>query len=135
MLSGEINIDTLIYFTLAMLPGLALALVEWIDWKRRPTTLGAPPPGHHQGTLFCFALFSFAYLALSWRFSGIVSGIFACIVFLVFMDAMTLNLLGHMNIFRRKGITWSRRQQIRDGFVMASFLVLPIVLFIEAGHK
>ncbi len=119
-----------------MLPGIAVVTLELATWKRHLAKFGAPPPGHHMGTLLSFVLCSLAYIALSWLHTGLATLLAAGFFFMVFLGYMTAGLLdfGLTNLVNFKGMAWSRKQQARDGFALASWLVLPIVMFFEFGH-
>ncbi len=131
----EVAINTLVYLMLVMLPGIAMVMLELATWKRRLAKFGAPPAGHHRGTLLSFIFFSLAFMALSWLYTGLATLVAVGFFLLVYLGRMTGLLdFGLTNLVNFKEMAWSRKQQARDGFAAASWLVLPAVIFFEAGH-
>ena len=113
-----------------------MVVLELATWKRRLVKFGAPPAGHHAGTALSFVLCSLAYVALSWLHTGLATLLAAGFFLLIFLGSMTGGLLdfGLTNLVNFKDMAWSRKQQARDGFALASWLVLPIVIFVEFGQ-
>lgn len=106
---------------LVLLPGVVVLILVRADWKQHLAKYGPPPAGHHKGTLIFALLWSLSYILLGWQFPRFFGGLVGAVVLLIFFDSMTFGLVGF------KSMGWSRKQQVRDGFVLACLFVLPVV--------
>ena len=107
-----------------LLPGVFVLILIRSGWKQHLAKYGPPPAGHHKGTVISFLLWSLSYILLGWQFPQLFGGLVAAVVFLYILDSYTFCIIG----FNSMG--WSRKQQIRDGFVLAVLFVFPIVLML-----
>lgn len=111
---------------LVILPGVAIVLFGMLglDWKQRIAKYGAPPPRHHWGTFIAFLVPSLVYVSAGWVYPDDFAGVVFLLLLILALDKLLFIDLIRFN-FRE--LEWSRRQQARDGFVLATLFVFPEV--------
>lgn len=108
-------------------PGLFMVGLALLNWKKHVAKFGPPPPRQHWGTLAFFLLFSSGYVLPCWLFPKYFPGLFVPPLFVLALDSVTLNLI---RLPKLESLPWSRKQQARDGFMLASLFVFPFVLLL-----
>ena len=97
--------------------GLAAIALARLSRLRHAAKFGPPPTGTKVGTFVSIGIWSAVYAVIGWW------SISALITIL-----LTLLILTQFFGFRAQ--SWSRWQQFRDGGILASLFVAPVLLFV-----
>ncbi len=108
-------------------PGLLMVVLALLNWKNRVAKFGPPPPKHHWGSVAFFLIWSLGYVLPCWLLPGYFPGLFVVPLLLVALDSVTLGLI---KLPPLKSLPWSRKQQVLDGFMLASLFVFPLLLIL-----
>ena len=109
-------------FEIALILAIGLTAITLVRLSRTRhiAKFGSPPPGSNTKTLIFFGIWSTFYaIAGWWSLSALI---------LVLVALLVLS-----QIFGFRALPWSRWQQVRDGGIIASLIVVPILLFVYGG--
>lgn len=112
-------------------PGVLMVVVASLNWKKHVAKFGPPPAGHHWGTFASFLLWSSGYVLLGWLFPQMLIVLFLLPLLPAILDALTSGLIS-LGFPTLKSMPWSRKQQARDGFMLASLFVFPLALLLNS---
>ena len=124
--------DGMVQVLAVLSPGVAMLILVLLTRKQHLAKFGPAPPGHHLVTFLLFIAWSLLFILVEWIFPGAVFGITVLIVLVIYADTMTFDLLKYGWLFRSMG--WSRKQQLRDSYVMALLFVYPVVLLVSGAY-
>jgi len=108
-----------------LLPGLLMVGLARLNWKKHVAKFGPPPPGHHWGTFAFFLVWSSGVVMLGGQLFAEILGVAA---FVYAFDSLTLDLI---RLPKLESLPWSRKQQARDGFMLAVFFTFPILFLLR----